>query len=85
MKKLLLAIVFSIASILLNAVEQKLLSEKEPETLTNVRILGKTNKSPLSYLPGEEIVFTFTLGVFISVKGGMDSKFKTGKLLLTNH
>ena len=78
MKKLLLAIVFSIASILLNAVEQKLLSEKEPETLTNVRILGKTNKSPLSYLPGEEIVFTFTLDTGKDKPGDWRFHFRQG-------
>ena len=41
--------------------EPKQLSEKAPHELQDVRIIGKTNKSPLSYLPGEEMVFTFTL------------------------
>ena len=43
------------------AVTQKILSEIRPEELTEVHILCQTNKSPLSYKPGEEMVYTFTL------------------------
>ena len=43
------------------AAESKQLSELKPEELKDVYFICKTNKSPLSYQPGEEMVYTITL------------------------
>ena len=86
MKKLLLSVVFGLALALPCFAAQ--LSEKNPETLANVRIVGKTNKPFLSYKPGEEMVFTFTLDTgkdlpgnwnFHYRRGGDDNNIYTGK------
>ena len=61
----------------------KTLSETRPEELANVHIHCQTNKSPLTYKPGEEMVFTFTLDTgkdkpgdwkFYYVRRGDDNK-----------
>ena len=61
----------------------KTLSETRPAELANVHIHCQTNKSPLTYKPGEEMVFTFTLDTgkdkpgdwkFYYVRRGDDNK-----------
>ena len=87
MKKLFLTAVFSMA-LILPVFSAGQLSEKNPETLAHVRITGKTDKPFLSYKPGEEMVFTFTLDTgndkpgnwnFHYRRGGDDHKTLSGK------
>ena len=64
MKSILLSMFLACAAfspIMGMAAEVKQLSENAPAELKNVRIIGKTNKSALSYQPGEEMIYTFTL------------------------
>ena len=91
LKKLLLSTVLfsgTAAVIPLIAAEPVRLSEKAPETLVNVKILGKTNKSPLSYRPGEEMIFIFSLDTgadkpgnwkFHYLRRGDDNKVYSGE------
>ena len=50
------------------AAETQTASQQEKIDFSNAKITLKTNKSALSYLPGEEMVFTFTLDMGNSSK-----------------
>ena len=76
MKKNLLSVIFCLALVLPCLAEQ--LSKKNPETLANVRIIGKTNKPFLSYKPGEEIVFTFSLDTGKDKPGNWNFHYRRG-------
>ena len=86
MKSLLFSTMLAVGtlfSVSVFAQEPKQLTETKPEELTDVYIHCSTNKSPLSYKPGEEMIFTFTLDTgkdkpgdwqFYYSRGGDDNK-----------